>query len=100
MLVSGVANRVSTCLVNGSLKSLPVGTGVIGILRYDGEVLNEVMLKVLTGSWILESIDVEPSSPLLGLLATPSLKLSSSCHVDICSILSPNNDIIKEVPVI
>ena len=48
MLVSGVANRVSACLVNGSLKCLPVGTGVIGILRYDGEVLNEVMLKALT----------------------------------------------------
>ena len=108
MLVSGVANRVSASLVNGSLKCLPVGTGVIGILRYDGEVLNEVMLKVLTGSWNLESLDVEPSSPFVGLLATPSLKLSaatvctsqSSCHVDICSILRPNNDIIKEVPVI
>ena len=71
MLVSGVANRVSACLVNGSLKCLPVDTGVIGILRYDGDVLDEVMLKALTGSWILEILDVEPSSPFLGLLATP-----------------------------
>ena len=71
MLVSGVANRVSACLVNGSLKCLPVGKGVIGILRYDGEVFDEVMLKALTGSWILESLDIEPSSPFLGLLATP-----------------------------
>ena len=71
MLVSGVASRVSACLVNGSLKCLPVGTGVIGILRYAKEVLDEVMLKVLTGSWILESLDVEPSSPFLGLLLTP-----------------------------
>ena len=43
MLVSGVANRVSACLVNGSLKCLPVGTGVIGILlRYSGEVLERL----------------------------------------------------------
>ena len=56
---------------------LPVGTGVIGILRYDGEVLDEVMLKALTGSWILESLDVEPSSPYLGLLATPYLECQS-----------------------
>ena len=42
MLVSGVANRVSACLVNGSLKCLPVGTGVIGILRYAGAVLERL----------------------------------------------------------
>ena len=77
MLVSGVANRVSACLVNGSLKCLPGGTGVIGILRYAKEVLDEVMLKVLTGSWILESLDVEPSSPFLELLVTPSQKSQS-----------------------
>ena len=50
---------------------LPIGTGVIGILRYDGEVLDEVMLKAHTGSCILESLDVERSSTFLGLLATP-----------------------------
>ena len=59
ILVSGVANRVTASLVTGCLKCLPVGTGVIAILRYAREVFDEVMLKALTGSWILESLDVE-----------------------------------------
>ena len=44
---------------------------LVSSCRYAGEILDEVMLKALTGSWILESLDVEPSSPYIGLLATP-----------------------------
>ena len=48
-----------------------VSSGMPKRFRYDGEVLDEVMLKVLTGSWILESLDVELSLPFFELLATP-----------------------------